>query len=162
MSTSSISSSMLGNLQQFQQLGTDLSSGNLTAAQSDFAALLKEMPQSSSSTANSQSSNPLSQAISQLSQDLKSGNLKAAQQDYASLQQDLQSPAAHGHHHQHGSGGGGQSQFSQLFNQLGQDLQYGDLSSAQSTWGSMQQLLQSNSTSRGSSGTTYTPISVTA
>jgi len=166
MSTSSISGNMFSQLQQFQQefqqLGSDLNSGNLTAAQSDFATLQKDMPQTSSSAATAQNSNPISQALSQLSQDLGAGNLSAAQQDYANLQQEFQSHAAPGHHHHHGSGGGEQSQFSQLFNQLGQDLQSGDLSSAQSTWSSMQQLMQSNSTSSGSSGTTYTPVSVTA
>ena len=166
MSTFSISGSMFSQLQQFQQefqqLGKDLSSGNLSAAQSDFATLQKNMPQTSSSTAAAQSGNPISQALSQLSQDLQAGNLSAAQQDYANLQQDFQSHAAHGHHHHHGSGGSEQNQFSQLFNQLGQELQSGNLSSAQSTWNSMQQLLQGSSTSTGSSGTTYTPVSVTA
>ena len=166
MSTSGISSSMLNQWQQlqqeFQQLGSDLSSGNLTAAQSDFATLQKDMPQTSSSTATAQSNNPIAQEISQLSQDLKSGNLSAAQQDYANLQQDFQSHATQGHHHHGRSGGSQQSQFSQLFSQLGQDLQSGNLSSAQSTFSSMQQLLQGNSTSSGSSGSTYTPISITA
>jgi len=166
MSTSGISGSMFSQLQQFQQefqqLGNDLTSGNVSAAQSDFATLQKDMPQTNSSTATAQSGNPISQAFGQLSQDLQAGNLSAAQQDYANLQQELQSHAAHEHHHRHGSSGSGQSQISQLFDQLGQDLQSGNLSSAQSTWSSMQQLLQNNSTATGSSGTTYTPVSVTA
>jgi len=167
MSTSSISGSMFSQLQQFQQefqqLGKDLTAGNLTAAQSDFAALQKDMPQTTSSTSTAQSSNPIAQAFSQLAQDLKAGNLSAAQQDYANLQQDFQSQGPHRHHHHHhGSGGSEQSQFSQLFNQLGQDLQSGNLSGAQSDWSSLQQLLQSGSSSTGSSGGTYTPVSVTA
>ena len=168
MSTSSISGSMFSQLQQFQQefqqLGKDLSSGNLTAAQADFATLEKDMPQTSSSASTAQSSNPIAQAFSQLSQDLAAGNISAAQQDYANLQQDLQSraPHWHHHHHHHGSGQSEQSQFSQLFEQLGQDLQAGNLSSAQSDWSSLQQLLQGNSTSTGSSAAPYTPVSVTA
>jgi protein subunit release factor A len=167
MSTSSISGSMFSQWQQFQQefqqLGKDLSSGNLTAAQSDFATLEKDMPQTSSSASTAQSSNPIAQAFSQLSQDLQAGNLSAAQQDYANLQQDFQSLAPHGHHHHHHRfGQGEQSQFSQLFEQLGQDLQAGNLSKAQSDWSSLQQLWQANSSSTGSSGTTYTPVSVTA
>jgi len=165
MSTSSISSSMFSQLQQFQQefqqLGKDLTSGNLTAAQADFATLQKDMPQTSSST-TAQSSNPIAQAFSQLSQDLQAGNLSAAQQDYANLQQDFQSQAPHGHHHHHRSSGGEQSQFSQLFQQLGQDLQSGNLSGAQSDWSSLQQLLQDKTSSTGPSGTTYNPVSVTA
>lgn len=165
MSTFGITSSMSSMFQQFQtefqQLGKDLSSGNISAAQSDFATLQEDMPQISSSTSTAQSSNPIAQAFSQLSQDLQAGNLSAAQQDYANLQQEFQSHA-HGHHHRQGSGGTEQSQFSQLFDQLGQDLQSGDLSSAQSVWSSIQQLMQNNSTSTGSSGSTYTGISVNA
>jgi len=166
MSTSSISSGMSTQLQQlqqeFQQLGTDLSSGNLTAAQSDFATVQKNMPQTSSSTSTTQSSNPIAQAVSQRSKDLQSGNLASAQQDFANLQQDFQSHAAQGHHHHHGSGGSEQNQFSQMFNQLGQDLQSGNLSSAQSTWTSMQQLLQNGNSSSQSSNTAYTGVSVNA
>jgi len=151
MSTSSISSSMFSQLQQFQQefqqLGKDLTSGNLSAAQSDFATLQKDMPQASSSASTAQSSNPIAQAFSQLSQDLQAGNLSAAQQDYANLQQDFQSRAPYRHHHHHRSGGSEESQFSQLFDQLGRDLQSGNLSSAQSDWNSLQQLLQNNSSS---------------
>jgi hypothetical protein len=166
MSTSSISIGMFSQLQQFQQefqqLGKDLSSGNLTAAQSDFAALQKDMPQTSSSASTAQSTNPIAQAFSQLSQDLKAGNLSAAQQDYANLQQDFQNQVPHRHHHHHRAGGSEESQFTKLFDQLGQDLQSGNLSGAQSDWSSLQQLLQEKSSSSGSSGTTYTPVSVTA
>ena len=49
--------------QEFQQLGTDLKSGNLTAAQADFAALQKLQPSGSSSTS---SSNPITQDFNQL------------------------------------------------------------------------------------------------
>lgn len=169
MCTSSISSCMFSPWQQFQQefqqLGKDLSSGDISAAQSDFATLQKDMPQTSSSASTAQSSNPIAQAFSQLSQDLQAGNLSAAQQDYANLQQDFQSYAPHRHHH-HWSGGSEQSQFLKLFDQLGQDLQAGNLSSAQSDWSSLQQLLHHNSSSTTSSGTTspettYTTVSVT-
>ena len=95
---------------QFQKLGQDLSSGNLSSAQSDFAALQQIFGQaatasstSTSSTAAASTSNPLGQAFQQLSSDLKSGNLTAAQKDYSTIQQDLQSDFAsrlrHGHHH---------------------------------------------------------------
>ncbi|MGO9166156.1 MAG: hypothetical protein ACLP56_04730 [Candidatus Sulfotelmatobacter sp.] len=95
MSTSSIGAAMSSQLQQYQkesrQLGQDLSSGNLSAAQSDFTTLQSEMPQTTAtSAASSQSTNPISEAFSQLSQDLQSGNLSAAQQDYSTIQQDFQ------------------------------------------------------------------------
>ena len=82
---------------QFQKLGQDLQSGNLTQAQSDFATLSHELPNggqfssqaaSSSSSATSStnsgasaSSNPILQAFQSLGQDLQSGNLSAAQQE---------------------------------------------------------------------------------
>ena len=111
--------------QDFQKLGQDLQTGNLTGAQADFAALQKDGPQSSSSTQNS---NPIGQAFQQLSTDLQSGNLTAAQQDYSSLQQDFQNQAAshmqRSHHHHHSGGGSdASSQMSQILTQLGQDLQ---------------------------------------
>jgi len=166
MSTSSISGSMFSQLQQFQQefqqLGNDLTSGNLSAAQSDFATLQKDMPQTGSSASTAQSSNPIAQAFNQLAQDLQAGNLSAAQQDYSTLQQDFQNQASRAHHHHHRSGGGRENQFAQLFEQLGQDLQSGNLSSAQSDFSAMQQLLQSNSSSSTGSVSTYTGVSINA
>jgi outer membrane protein assembly factor BamD (BamD/ComL family) len=166
MSTSgvtSVSSQFQQFQQEFQQLGKDLQSGNLSGAQSDFVTLQKEAQQASS-TSGSQSKSPIAQAFSQLSQDLQSGNLAAAQQDYSSIQQELQNQASQvqQHPHHHGSGGSQGSQVSQLFDQLGEDLQAGNLSNAQSDFTSMQQLLQNNSSSTASQGTTYTGVSVTA
>jgi outer membrane protein assembly factor BamD (BamD/ComL family) len=164
MSTSGITSSMFSQIQQFQQefqqLGQDLQSGNLSAAQSDFATLLKDAPQASS-TSTSQSNSPIAQAFNQLSQDLQAGNLSAAQQDYSTIQQDFQSQASQMHpHHHHRSGGSQESQVSQLFDQLGQDLQSGNLSSAQSDFTSLQQLLQNTTGSTASPGSTYSGVSI--
>jgi len=139
------SQSLQNNLQQFQkefqQLGQDLQSGNLSAAQSDFATLQQYAPQTSSSS-SSQSSNPIAQEFSQLSQDLQSGNLSAAQSDYSTIQQDFQSAATQGHHHHHHGGGGEASAFSQSLQQLGQALESGDLSSAQQAYTTLQQEFQ--------------------
>jgi hypothetical protein len=160
MSVSGISSSSLFNYenqnvqnrfqqfrQEFQQLGQDLQSGNLSAAQQDFATLQQLGPQNNSSV-STQSNNPIAQAFNQLSQDLQSGNLSAAQQDFAQIQQDFQNQtsgqnqAEEVHHHHHHGGGGESSEISQLFSQLGQDLQSGNLSSAQQTYNSLLQDLQ--------------------
>ena len=152
--------------QEFQQLGSDLQSGNLTAAQADFVTLQQDLPQTSNSssqtsspTSNSTSnstSNPIEQAFSQLSQDLQAGNLTAAQQDYQTIQQDFQNQATHwsqsaqgtqgawGHRHHHegaSESSSKSSQVSQLMSQLGQELQSGDLTSAQQTFASFQGLL---------------------
>ncbi len=143
--------------QEFQQLGKDLQSGNLSAAQADYATLQQLGPQSNS-TSSAQNNSPIAQAFNQLSKDLQSGNLSAAQQDYGQLQQDLQSQASqmHGHHHHHG-GGSGTSAISQLFDQLGQALQSGDLSTAQQAYNTLQQDLQQG----GQSGTASSPSSAT-
>jgi outer membrane protein assembly factor BamD (BamD/ComL family) len=134
--------------QEFQQLGEDLQSGNLSAAQSDYTTLEQLVPHSSttSSTSSTQTSNPLAQAFNQLGQDLQSGNLSAAQQDYANIQQDMQNHAeqtqGHGHHHHHGGGDSQTSSISQLFEQLGQELQSGNLSSAQQSYNTLAQQMQ--------------------
>ena len=89
------------------QLALDLKSGNLTAAQSDFATVQQNLQQAGpqagaahghhhhrqSDGDSGQSSgqpNPISTLFGQLGQDLQSGNLSAAQQAYSSLQQDFQ------------------------------------------------------------------------
>ena len=160
MSVAGISSSNLFNVndsresiqsemrQEFAQLGQDLQSGNLSAAQSDFATLTQLGPQStsSSSSASAASNSPMAQAFAQLSKDLQSGNLSAAQQDFATIQQDMQANAVqaggHRHHHRGGGEGGGQNGISSLFSQLGQALQSGDLSTAQQVFSTLQQDFQ--------------------
>jgi len=126
--------------QDFEQLGQDLQSGNLSAAQADFATLQKLLPQNSSTSATA--NDPVAQAFNQLSQDLQSGNLSAAQQAYANIQQDFQAQSGrmegHGHHHHHQLDGEA-GNFSQLLSQLGQALQSGNLSQAQQLFATLQQ-----------------------
>jgi hypothetical protein len=125
--------------QEFQQLGQDLQSGNLSAAQSEFAS-----PQPLSQIASSNSNNAVSQEFNQLAQDLKSGNLSAAQSDYTKLQQNSQSQdtRAHHGHHRHIGESSGSTETNQLLQQLGQELQAGNLSTAQQTYTTLQQDLQ--------------------
>ena len=132
---------------EFQQLGQDLQSGNLTQAQQDYATITQNVP-GLSNTQNS--SNPVVQAFNQLGQDLQAGNLQAAQSDYATVQQDAQQGVSqtHGHHHHHhrseGSeqSGSGSSQqqnsIEQAFSQLAQSLQAGNLVGAQSAFSLLQ------------------------
>ena len=54
---------------EFQQLGKDLQSGNISAAQADFVTLQQYTPQSNAPSSSSQSSNPIVQAFNQLSKD---------------------------------------------------------------------------------------------
>src|SRR5579872_5726882 len=110
--------------EQFQQLGQDLQSGNLTQAQTDYATLSKEFPgatqastaaaatTAAATTAATTGATPstgttttgtpsIAQQFAQLGQDLQSGNLQAAQQDYTNLQQTAQqngSQQVGGHH----------------------------------------------------------------
>jgi outer membrane protein assembly factor BamD (BamD/ComL family) len=145
--------------QEFQQLGQALSSGNLSAAQADFAAM---QPQGASSAQST--SSPVATAMKQLATDLQSGNLTAAQQDYSTVKQDLQSSGGgHSHHHHHHAGSSpqdfSQNPINQLFGQLGQALQSGNVSAAQSVYSSMQQDFQL--LGAGSSGTSGA-VSLTA
>lgn len=129
---------------EFQQLGQDLQSGNLSAAQADFATLQQLQP-GTSSTSSTQSTSTLTQDFNQLATDLKAGNTTAAQQDYAKIQQDFQTQGTQNHHHHHhhqGGGTDGSSEISQLFSQLGQALQSGSLSAAQQAYASLQQDFQ--------------------
>jgi hypothetical protein len=78
-------SQILSQIQQFrtsfQQLGSDIQSGNVSSAQQDFANLTKASPLSGI---------PASDSMQQLGNDLQSGNLSSAQQDYATIQRALQ------------------------------------------------------------------------
>jgi len=174
MSVSGISSSSLYNTQNpqnsfqqiqqtFKQLGQDLQSGNLSAAQSDFATLQQLVPQLSSSS-SAQSKSPIDQAFNQLAKDLQSGNLPAAQQDFTTIQQDAQSQSAQtqstGEHHHHHGGNSAASEASQRLAQLGTALQSGNLSSAQQAFSSLTQLFQqSAASSQAASQTASEPAS---
>jgi len=78
--------------QGFAQLGQDLQSGNLSAAESDFATLPKPGEASGSP---SQINSPIEESFLQLRDNLQSGNVTGAQQDYKEIQQDIQNRLAH-------------------------------------------------------------------
>jgi outer membrane protein assembly factor BamD (BamD/ComL family) len=159
MSVSGISSSNLFELldsggvqsqkqqlqQEIQQLGKDLSAGNLSAAQADFATLQKDAP--AASAASAASNNPIAQAFQQLAKDLQAGNLSGAQQDFSTIQQDIQSQGGGHHHHAHAqeASGAQQNPIAELFNELGQALQSGNLSAAQQAYSTLQQDFQAGS-----------------
>jgi outer membrane protein assembly factor BamD (BamD/ComL family) len=145
---------------QFQKLGQDLQSGNLTQAQSDFATLRQALPNggksastatpSTSATSTSSNSNLVLRAFQALGQDLQSGNLTAAQQDFAAIQQSAQQSQAsdqsrHGHHPHHSADANTTSPISLLqqdFSSIGQNLQSGNLASAQRAYASLHSDLQ--------------------
>ena len=117
--------------QEFQQVGQDLQTGNLTQAQSDFTLLSQNF------TNSTQSNSTLSQAFSALGQALQSGNLTSAQKAYTTIQQDVQQLASKGVHHHHHHTQNTQSAdtsssnpLAQAFGSLGQALQSGNLTAA--------------------------------
>lgn len=164
------------NQQNFQKLGQDLQSGNLSSAQSDFATLQQAFSQPSTTsgtaaaTTSTATSNPITQAFNQLASDLQSGNLAAAQKDYSTLQQDLQSQSGMGHHlhnhHRMRAGGAGDSSSSQNpllqdLNQLGQSLTSSNLTGAQQAYAALQQQLQQFALGGGALST-ESPVSLEA
>jgi len=87
--------------QAFNQLASDLQSGNLSAAQKDYSTLQQDLNSAHGTVAKSHfnhghhhgggtGQNALLQDLSQVGQYLSSSNFFAAQQTYASLQQELQ------------------------------------------------------------------------
>ncbi len=152
--------------QQFQQLGQALQSGNLSAAQSDFATLQQAFSQSAaiSGTTSAATANPVSQAFNQLASDLKSGNLSAAQQDYSTLQRDLQSTIGtlptHRFPPDHYKGGISTGQLQDL-NQIGQSLTSSNLAGAQQAYATLQQQLQQFALAGGALST-LSPVSLEA
>ena len=89
---------------EFQQLGKDLASGNITAANQDYIELTSTASQNTQRTA----ANTLAQDFGALGQALGAGNLTAAQKAYTAVQQDMQNAQqthVHGGHHHHGGGG---------------------------------------------------------
>jgi hypothetical protein len=83
--------------QAFSQIAQDLQSGNLTAAQSDYANLQQGLQQGQGlghghhhfhSAAASSALTQAQDALAQLGQALQSGNLSAAQQAYTTFQAD--------------------------------------------------------------------------
>jgi hypothetical protein len=131
--------------QQFQQLGKDLQSGNLSAAQTDFATLQQA---SAASIKYARGNDPVTQALNQLQTDVQSGNLVGTPPHPAPgapiAQQPLQAPGAHGHHHHHGPTEAGPADpaypvSGQGIDQLGQALQSNNLSAAQQAYNSVMQ-----------------------
>lgn len=145
--------------EEFQQLGKDLQSGNLTAAQADYVTLQEDLAERDAASSiqaqaqaqaqtqaqaptQTQSSDPIAAAFNQLGQDLQSGNLTAAQTDFATLQQDFSQGAT-------ASSTQSASPIAAAFNQLSQDLQSGNLTAAQQDFTTIQQDFQAQAAQAG-------------
>jgi hypothetical protein len=161
---------------EFQQLGQDLQTGNLSQAQQVFSTLSQTLTGGSQATAAS-SNSPLAQTFNQLGQDLQAGNLQAAQQDFTTLTQDAQQTVQQvgGHHHhfhppsqQSSSTSQLSSSIAQEFSQLAQTLTGGNLQGAQQAFSTLPSDLQqlggfgSDGSSSSVSGAAAGGLNVTA
>jgi outer membrane protein assembly factor BamD (BamD/ComL family) len=122
-------------LQDYTQLASDLQSGNLTGAQSDYANL-QQLVQAYQGPAKSDSA--IQSDFATLGQDLQSGNLTQAQSEFSQLQSDITSAAQP------------QTQYPvrqvrQDYGQLASALQSGNLTDAQSAFAALEQALQTQS-----------------
>ena len=129
-------SSQLANIQrnyqsvrgEFQNLGQDLQSGNLSRAQTDFVTL------SATVSAQYGANSAVSKTLNSVGQALQSGDLSTAQQAFATLPAGLTGHSGGGHAGHHGT----ENPFSQGLNLLGQALQSGNLTAAQQAFAALQ------------------------
>jgi hypothetical protein len=85
------SSNVSASQQAWQTLGQSLAQGNLSAAQSAFAAYSKLNPAQTASSSNSTGSSQLSTDMAALGSALGSGNLSTAQSAFATVQSEMKS-----------------------------------------------------------------------
>jgi hypothetical protein len=181
---SALSSNASQFFKDFKQLGADLSSGNLSAAQQDFVTLSQDAQaasQSSSATATSTTAattaattataasttgtsaqskqSALASDFQTLSQDLQSGNLSGAQQAYSQIAKAVQGGGEHHHHHDHDGRSSGSSSIAQLLQSL---LGNNSTSSTASTNSGSSTSSTGSSGSAGTSATSGTGSSTTA
>jgi DNA-binding FadR family transcriptional regulator len=184
MSISALSSNLIADLSQqrqnpfqeikqdFQQLASALQSGDLSGAQSAYSNIQQLLGANSGSSASTTSSNgpsTLQNDFAALGQALQSGDLSTAQSAFSQLQSDFQAARQSG-----GAGASVQSQDQyvpsrsqgqnpfqeawQDYKQIGQDLQSGDLTDAQTAYSNLQQLVQAYPGSSSTSSSTPTTV----
>ncbi len=86
--------------QSFQQLGTAISSGNLSDAQTALTAILQNLP-----NGQGNSKNQIGSDLQSLQSAIKSGDVSSTQKAYSTLQNDMQTAkTSRGHHHHHKDG----------------------------------------------------------
>jgi hypothetical protein len=184
MSISSISSSTNAFQSQFQQISkdftalqSDLSSNNLSGAQQAYTTLTQDLQNVWQARGEKQGggNSQISSDLAAVGNALQSNDLAGAQSAFTTLTQDLQSagqaPAGqqtYGHHHHHRHGGGSQAASTTsttLSNDLaavGNALQSGNLTTAQSAFTTLMQDLGNSSTQNttGASGNSTLTLSV--
>ena len=157
--------------QEFQKLGQDLQSGNLAQAQADFANLLA-LPATPGGTSQPSATTPFSQSLRGVAHDLVQGTPSDAKTSPANhIHSNPFSDGPQSFHFRHRSDGGpgpasqggasaaGSSEvISQALGALGQELQSGNLASAQQSYASLLQDFQH----LGGIGATAGAVSVSA
>jgi len=180
MSVSGISSGNYAYQTQFQQivkdfstLQQDLSSNDLATSQQAYTTLTQDLQNMRQAQGIQAQNSQVSTDLAAVGSALQSGDLSGAQTAFATLTQDLQSNTqqaqsgqqtytARGHHHHHHHGGSTESTDSNLdtgLSAVGSALQSGDLSGAQSAFGTLMQGL-TNGLSQNGDGTSGSAISV--
>jgi hypothetical protein len=134
-------------LQDYTQLASDLQSGNLTAAQSDYTNL-QQLVQAYQGPAKSDSA--IQSDFATLGQDLQSGNLTQAQSEFSQLQTDLANAAQPQTQNP-------VRQVRQDYGQLASALQSGNLTDAQSAFAALEQALQTQSGTASTASNTTSP-----
>ena len=150
--TSSISASIRPNYQQirndYRTLQNDLQTGNLAGAKTDFATLLKDVPQFNSQLQNGTATTQAG-SLSALSMALQSGDINGAKAALALLGQNLgvaqsglnQIGPWHHRHHHHGTAPVGNNRDQAIqsdFQALSSALQSGNIVGAQQALAQLQ------------------------
>ena len=164
--------------QDFQQLSSALQSGDLSGAQSAYSNIQQLLGASSGSSASTTSSNgpsTLQNDFAALGQALQSGDLSTAQSAFSQLQSDFQAARQssgpgfggpgqappQGSDQYVSSSSQGQNPFQEAwqdYKQIGQDLQSGDLTDAQTAYSNLQQLVQAYPGSSSTNSSTPTTV----
>ena len=110
--------------QEFHQLGRDLRSGDLAAAQADFATIQQFGPEQGPST---QDQSLLGKAFDRLADDLQAGDFAFAKQDYSTIHQIFRSRAQE-------QGGG----IGRMVDQSVHQVRSGDFAPAQQAYSAVQ------------------------
>ena len=113
--------------QEFHQLGRDLRSGDLAAAQADFATIQEFAPECPST----QGQSLLGKAFDRLADDLQAGDFASAKQDYSTIHQIFRSRAQE-------QGGG----IGRMVDHSVHQVRSGNLAPAQQAYSAVQNALQ--------------------
>ena len=178
MAISALSSNLVNDLSQqqnpfrqvrqdFKQLASALQSGSLSHAQSAYSNIQQVLQASEGLSGASAGSSPLQNDFAALGQALQSGDLSQAQSDFAQLQSDgapkpgQNPPPAQDQYLPSSQTTSLEQQARQDYRQLASGLQTGNVAQAQSSFASLQQVLQTQAgdNTNSTTSTSADPIS---